>query len=407
MNRKFQGQRLRFARMYNGLSVTDLANQVGFSKQLISQYENDETSPSHEKVVILSETLGFPYEFFMTEDIYNPNAQTTYFRSLLSAKRLDRTAQSKKLEIISEVFASLSEDIDFKPLHIPHIAIDDAPAEPNGEMPDITGTEIESYAQQAREYWNIPDGPIGNLQYLLEKNGLIVTGFDTEAKKIDAFSERILVEGMGLYIIAVDQGNQPEGRIRFDLSHELGHILMHPWSENLEEISKEEFKKREDQANEFASAFLLPERSFRTDVSAYPTDLQYYLFLKKKWKVSVAAMLVRARRLEVLSTNQYQYLMRQYSKNGWRGKEPDDTPFALNENIFQLAIDALYKAGYYTPISMMRHFESRGIYLYPTELEKLLNLRSGTLKSHDPAPMSVIQLRAKNQGVNDEASSNP
>ncbi len=406
MNRKFQGQRLRFARMYNGLSVTDLANQAGLSKQLISQYENDETSPSHEKVFVLSETLGFPYEFFMAEDRYNPNAQTTYFRSLLSAKRLDRTAQSKKLEIISEVYTALSEDIDFKPLNLPQIVIDDAPAEPNGGMPEITSDEIESYAQQARSHWRIPDGPLGNLQFLLERNGLIVTGFDTEAKKIDAFSERILVGGMGLYIIAVDQGNQPEGRIRFDLSHELGHILMHPWSESLEEISKEEFKRREDQADNFASAFLLPEKSFKPEVSLYPTDLQYYLFLKKKWKVSVAAMIVRARRLEVLTPNQYQYLMRQYSKNGWRGKEPDDTPVALNENIFQAAIDALYKAGYYSPVSMMRYFESRGIYLYPAELEKLLNLRPGTLKKHDPVPMSVIQLRTRNQGVDDETSTN-
>ena len=407
MNRRFQGQRLRFARMYNGLSVTDLANQAGLSKQLISQYENDETSPSHEKVLVLSETLGFPYEFFMMEDRYNPNAQTTYFRSLLSAKRLDRTAQSKKLEIVSEVYAALSEDIDFKPLYLPSLIINDVPTVPNGGMPDMTGTEIEGYAQQARSYWNVPEGPLGNLQYLLERNGLIVTGFDTEAEKIDAFSERILVDGMGLYIIAVDQGNQPEGRIRFDLSHELGHILMHPWSENLEEISKEEFKRREDQANEFASAFLLPEKSFRPDVSAYPTDLQYYLFLKKKWKVSVAAMLVRARRLGVLTSNQYQYLMRQYSQNGWRGKEPGDVPFALNENIFQAAIDALYKARYYTPVSMMRHFENRGIYLYPADLEKLLNLRSGTLKTHDPVPGSVIQLRARDQGVDDETHSNP
>jgi Zn-dependent peptidase ImmA (M78 family)/transcriptional regulator with XRE-family HTH domain len=407
VNRKFQGQRLRFARMYNGLSVTDLANQAGLSKQVVSQYENDETSPSHEKVVVLSETLGFPYEFFMTEDLYNPNAQTTYFRSLLSAKRLDRTAQSKKLEIVSEVYSALNEDVDFRSLDLPRIIIDDAPAVPNGEMPEITSDEIEGYAQQARSHWMVPDGPMGNLQYLLEKNGLIVTGFDTEAEKIDAFSERILVDGMGLYIIAVDQGNQPEGRIRFDLSHELGHILMHPWSENLEEISKEEFKKREDQANDFASAFLLPKSSFTADVSIYPTDLQYYLHLKKKWHVSVAAMLVRARRLGVLTPNQYQYLMRQYSKNGWRGKEPDDTPFALNDNIFQKAIDALYKAEYYTPVSMMRYFESRGIYLYPTQLEKLLNLRPGTLKSHDPSPMNVIRLRVRDQGADDEASSNP
>lgn len=406
MNLKFQGQRLRFARMYNGLSVTDLANQVGLSKQLISQYENDETSPGHEKVLTMANALGFPYDFFMTEDIYNPNAQTTYFRSLLSAKRLDRTAQSKKLEIVSEVYAALSEDIDFKPLDLPRITIDDFPAGSDGEMLDITPKEIESYAQQARSFWKVPDGPLGNLQFLLEKNGLIVTGFDTEAKKIDAFSERIEVDGQGLYIIAVDQGNQPEGRIRFDLSHELGHILMHPWSENLEEISKEEFKKREDQANAFASAFLLPASSFTPAVSVYPTDLQYYLFLKKTWKVSVAAMLRRARELQVLTGNQYQYLMRQYSKNGWRGKEPDDVPFALNENIFQAAIDALYEAHYYTPVTMMRHFESRGIILYPGELEKLLNLRSGTLKTHDPEPMRVIQLRNRDMGVDDGTSTN-
>lgn len=397
MNRTFQGQRLRFARMYSGLSVTDLANRAGLSKQLISQYENDETSPSHDKVFILSETLGFPYNFFITEDRYAPKAQTTYFRSLLSAKKLDRLAQSKKLEIVSEVYAALSEDIDFRPLNLPHIIINDAPSEPNGEIRDITSDEIEDYAQQVRNYWNISDGPIDSLQYLLEKNGLIVTGFDTEADKIDAFSERIVLDGVGLYFIAVDQGNQPEGRIRFDLAHELGHILMHPWSENIEDISREEFKKREDQANDFASAFLLPRKDFIADVSIYPTDLNYYLFLKQKWHVSVAAMLIRAQRLGILTYNQYQYLMRNYSKNGWRRKEPDDIPFVLNETIFQKAIDALYKANYYTPVSMMNHFKNRGINLYPKQLEKVLNLRSGTLEPHDTSPMNVIQLHIKDQ----------
>lgn len=84
-----------------------------------------------------------------------------------------------------------------------------------------------------------------------------------------------------MYAIAVDQGNKPEGRIRFDLAHELGHILLHPWSESLEMITREEFKMREKQANMFAGAFLLPADAFRKDVQTYPTDLKYYLWLKK------------------------------------------------------------------------------------------------------------------------------
>ena len=66
------------------------------------------------------------------------------------------------------------------------------------------------------------------------------------------------------------------------MAHELGHIILHPWSEDLEAISKDEFRAREKQANMFASSFLLPKHSFSQDVSAYPTSLEYYVSLKKQ-----------------------------------------------------------------------------------------------------------------------------
>ena len=77
--------------------------------------------------------------------------------------------------------------------------------------------------------------------------------------------------------IALAQGEKPKGRIFFDMAHELGHILLHLWSESLDLIGKEEFKSRENQANRFASAFLLPKESFLQEIQAYPTDLNYYL----------------------------------------------------------------------------------------------------------------------------------
>ena len=57
--------------------------------------------------------------------------------------------------------------------------------------------------------------------------------------------------------------NKPSfSRIQFDAAHELGHILLHPKSEDIEAISREEFKFLEKQANEFAASFLLPKEAF-------------------------------------------------------------------------------------------------------------------------------------------------
>lgn len=69
------------------------------------------------------------------------------------------------------------------------------------------------------------------------------------------------------------------------------------------------------------SALLHPKETFSKAVSAYPTNIDYYLALKKKWKVSMQAMMYRARQLDIISTNQFQYMMRTMSKNGNRTHE--------------------------------------------------------------------------------------
>ena len=49
-------------------------------------------------------------------------------------------------------------------------------------------------------------------------------------------------------------------------------------------------------------------------VSAYPTAIDYYRELKKKWKVSMQAMMYRSRQMGIITANQFQYMMRQISK---------------------------------------------------------------------------------------------
>lgn len=389
--KKFNGDRLKNARLFRGLTLTELANQADISKQSLSLYENSRNVPDHLKVRQLSVVLGFPYDFFFQEDKSTAKTETTYFRSFASATKKDRTAQSIKLEYVAKMYEVLFEYIDFPEINLPEVTF-------NGyddvfECESETAIqEIEEIAKKVREYWNLGDEPIKNLQLVLEQNGILVTGFGTNDNKIDAFSQRTIIQEKDIFFIAVSLGTKPEGRIRFDMSHELGHILMHPWSEDLDSIPSDEFKARERQANMFASAFLLPRESFGKDVQAYPTDLKYYQFLKKKWKVSMQAMVYRAHQLEIITDNQYQYMMRQFSKNGWRTKEPDDVPFSLHPNIMQGAIELLIEQKVLSAKELLDVFKHYGVTLYASDIEELLHLKKDTLAIKDKV-VPIIHLK--------------
>ena len=396
MDRKiFNGKRLKNARLFRGLTLTQLAKNTDISKQSLSLYENEKNIPEHTRVRSLASALNFPYEFFFQNDIWETVTDVTYFRSLASATKMNRTAQTIKLEHVAKIYEVLLNYIDFPRLNLPEVSFDGSDDEFDEKQIKDTQQQIEVIAQRLREHWEIGDAPIKNLQFLLEKNGIIITGFNTQESKIDAFSQRTTVDNGDVYFIAVALGQRPEGRINFDLAHELGHILLHPWSENLELIPKEEFKAREKQANMFASAFLLPKDSFGKEVQAYPTDLEYYQFLKKKWKVSIQAMAYRTHQLGIITDNQFQYMMRQISKNGWRTKEPGDTPYSLNENIFQGAIDLLVEEKILKPVSIMRLLKQNKITLYREDLEEILHLREGTLFAKE-ADQKIIQLKQPN-----------
>lgn len=393
VEKKFYGARLKNARMYRGLTLTELAKRTEISKQSLSLYENDNNTPDHMKVRDLALELSFPYDYFFQDDNYMAKTETTYFRSLASATKKDRTAQSIKLEYVAKMYEILLEYISFPVMNLPSVNFEGYDDVFECESPEAI-QEIENIAETVRKYWEVGTGSIKDFQYLLEKNGIIVTGFDTKEDKIDAFSQRTIVAGNDIYFIAVALGNRPEGRIRFDMAHELGHILLHPWSEDLEAITKEEFKARERQANMFASAFLLPRSSFGKDIAAYPTDLQYYQFMKKKWKVSIQAMIYRTHQLGIMSDNQYQYLMRQVSKNGWRQREPGDEPYNLNENIFQGAVDLLLKQNVLATKQILELFKRSGVTLYPEDIEELLHLRPNTLQVEEKV-IPILQLRKK------------
>ena len=376
---KFNGQRLKEALQFRGKKMTELADETGISKQSLSLYANAGNKPPFENVEKIARTLDFPVDFFTSEDLSTVSTGNTYFRSQASATKKSRNAQKIKLEYVSKMYEVILNYVNVPELNLPDTTGIDIPEDIINVDSEQAINEIEKLAMLIREFWDLGSGPIDNLQYALQSNGIIVTGFRNVDSDIDAFSQQIKIDGKTIYIIALAIGSKPIERLRFDMAHELGHILLHTWGEDNEEISRDEFNAREKQANMFASALLLPKKSFSKSVSAYPTNIDYYFALKKKWKVSMQAMMYRARQLDIISANQFQYMMRIMSKNGYRLHEPGDKPGEIGDTIFQAALDMLFEGGYLTVSELLREFGRYGIYLSQHDLENLMYLREGTL----------------------------
>lgn len=376
---RFNGQRFKDALQFRGKRMTELAKDIDISKQSLSLYANGENMPPYENVQKIARALDFPFEFFMTEDLCTTVTDNTYFRSQASATKLLQNAQKMKLEYVAKVYEVLLNYVDFPDRNIPPVLFNPTDNLLEADSDEVL-EQIEDIAGMVRKYWKLGNGPIDNLQYLLESNGIIVTGFKNVDAKIDAFSQRINVQNHGtVFIIALALGEKPDVRLRFDMAHELGHILMHNWDDSNESLGKDEFNALEKQANMFASAFLLPRETFGRDVAPYATNIEYYRTLKKKWGVSMQAMMYRARQLNLITANQFQYMMRIISAKGYKTHEPGDTPGKLNSTIFQGAVDVLFDGDYLNAKEMMQAFHDYGIYLSQKDLEDIMGLKAGTL----------------------------
>ncbi|WP_406541607.1 helix-turn-helix domain-containing protein [Clostridium ljungdahlii] len=82
INRKFNGERLKSARKYRGKTIKDLAEDIGVSKQAISQFENGKSTPLFETLIKIVDKLKFPREYFYEKDKVNIQLGNTYFRAL-------------------------------------------------------------------------------------------------------------------------------------------------------------------------------------------------------------------------------------------------------------------------------------------------------------------------------------
>ncbi|EKU97336.1 putative Zn peptidase [Leptolyngbya sp. PCC 7375] len=308
----FIGEKLREAREARGLNGTALADLIGVSRQSVSKYENGDQNPSPEVLERIAEILRVPLDYFLVVRKRSVNHQKAiFYRSMAAATLTERLRAERRYLWLQDIVAYLISLVDFPKPNIPNLNIPENP-----EL--ITSEVIENAAYELRKYWHLGIGPISNIVWLLENNGIIVSCYSLEAATLDGFSQ--YQYDRPYIILGSDKGSA--ARSRFSAGHELGHLVLHR-NLTVEDIKKPKILKLiESQANRFSGAFHVPEQAFAEDFLSI--DLDYFKLKKKKWKLSIAFFLQRAKDLGFVDDKQYSLLRRYYSRKGWRKFEPLD-----------------------------------------------------------------------------------
>ncbi len=352
---KFNPSRLTEARQAVGLTMAALSERIGVTRQAVSIFEKGSKAPTFENVLKLSKVLEVAVDFFYTES--KPIQQITtpsHFRSFKTTAKKSRTKAQIQESWFAEFSQALLSDIKYPGANIYKSPIDD--------FTELSFDNIENIAVEARKFWNLGVGPISNLTRLLESNGIFVAQL-TMDRQTQAFSNW---RGNLAYIITEKQNSN--ARHRFNLAHELGHLIMHTAVSDEDHEDDELVQLKEDQANFFAGAFIFPRQSILQEFTSCSLDA--LIHLKRRWGISVAALAVRARSLGLISENQSIYIFKQLAvMPGGRKSEPLDKDIPKETSILiSDMIDFLEGKGRFTkeeiakllPLPAMRLAEMSG-----------------------------------------------
>jgi Zn-dependent peptidase ImmA (M78 family)/transcriptional regulator with XRE-family HTH domain len=323
----FVGANLRRARQSRGMTAVVLAEKLVLTKAAISNYETGKQSPNPDITERLSEILNYPVTFFLKKPKSEKREYSSrFYRSMASATKRAREKADAKLELFLELIDILEALIELPAVNFPNFNV---PSDPT----KISDEYIENLAVELRRFWGLGEGPISNTIWLLENNGAVVIRRPLEAETLDAFS--LWVDDRP-YIILGSEKNSAS-RSRFDIAHEVGHIILHRKVPDAIVRNNDYFGLIEKQANRFAGAFQFPQSSFVKEV--VNCNLESFRLLKRRWKLSIAMMIQRCENLELVNEKKIDYLWRSYSRNGWRTWEPLDdeleveNPYLLGEAI--------------------------------------------------------------------------
>ncbi len=308
------------AREARGLTQTGLAEKLHTYKANISRLEHGEGNPDEQVLVELAAATNYPPHFFLQKG------------EILPVNLSYRKRQNVPVKLLSPIEAQINiirRHVQFITRAMQH------------QLPELPLYEVnekntpEKIAALVRRKWDIPESEIGNLSKLLEQQGIIISSFDFGTERVD--SRSMLTDDQ--YPVIFLNRSLLGDRQRFSLAFELGHLLMHTFTTVPHE------RDINHDANLFAAEFLMPAKDIVKDFKDGVT-LSLLGELKRKWKVSMIALLYRADDLGLLTPNQKRYLVQQFNTQKIRRREPPqlDVPKENPQLIRKLMADYMSKS---------------------------------------------------------------
>lgn len=326
----FVGARLTEAREAMGLTQIALADLLDVTRQAVSQYESGDASPSPDVMRRISAKLDLPIRFFL-ERPRNRARGTTFYRSMKSTTKAARARADRRFGWLLDIADYIRNWIRFPAIKVPDFRPPSDPAAIGSDM-------IREFALETRRHWGLGLGPISNVAWLLENSGVVVSRYGLGADELDAFSEWV-PEDSTPYVV-LNSEKRSAARSRFDVGHELGHLILHRNVDRKAVNKPDWFNLIEDQAHRFAGEFLLPQETFAGDYFA--PSLDSFATLQAKWKVSIAFMINRFSALGLITPEQRTSLYRNRSRRGWSTREPfDDEMEAENPRLLRRSFEML------------------------------------------------------------------
>jgi Zn-dependent peptidase ImmA (M78 family) len=243
-----------------------------------------------------------PAEFFTLPVV---DTHDGFFRSTRRTPVAHRRRARALAHIAHDLATRDAANKTLPPVSIPHVPPPDL---------DAAREDIEDLAQNVRRAWRLTPGPAPNIVDL-------------------PFPDRPVV------VLGTDKNDR--ARSRFDGAHELAHLVLHGervWG----------MKEVEDQAHKFAAAYLMPAQDIYDELPQRP-DWNILFDLKRRWQVSLAALLMRAKTLGRMTDSTYLTAVKAISARGWRRIEPvplgrPEHPTRLREMIAAKDTNGICKA---------------------------------------------------------------
>lgn len=288
------------ARESRGLTQVALAGRLGMSQGHLSKIEAGLLPISDDILERLAHALAYPTHFFtMSEPVYGPGTSEFFHRkrSAMSARLLAQIHAMVNIRRIQ--VARLLRAVEIDDDLVPELDLDEFGSP-------------EEIARAVRASWSLPRGPIVDLTRVVEAAGGIVIPMDFGTQLIDAVGRYV----PGLPPLFFINRDAPADRTRLTLAHELGHMVMH----------RVPNPDMEDQAFRFGAELLMPEQDIRAELDGLTLDR--LVWLKRRWRVSMGALLKRGETLGRIQPRRARYLWMTMSRLGYRTREPAEGDIA-------------------------------------------------------------------------------